>query len=96
MDGTKGALLLTGALLGFAIVLGYRQNSGNSGGNGILDAQQGLTLRQVNSPEYQPASGGPVVRPYIDESPGNPNEQGGQRVFPGHFGVSRQQASGLL
>lgn len=57
---------------------------------------QGLNLREVNSPETEPPGGGPVYRPYIDESPWNPNEHGGQAVIPNRYGVQHQQSSGLL
>lgn len=88
--GSKSALLLTGGMLAFAVVLALRQNP-NHGGVAIGD-----TLREVNSPSYLPPGGGPAIRGYIDESPNNPNEHGGEAVIPGHHGVQRQQSSGLL
>jgi hypothetical protein len=85
MLGTKSAFALTLGGLAFAFWIGSRQ-----GGHGAFPYNQGLTLRQVNSPERELSSA------YIDESPGNPNERGGEAVHPGRFGVQRQQSSGLL
>lgn len=89
MLGTKSALVLTLGMLAGAFWYGQRQ-----GGKGVFTGGA-LTLRAVNSPETEPLHG-PVIRGYIDESPGIPNERGGQMVHPDHYGVSRQQSSGLL
>lgn len=88
--GSKSALVLTGGMIALAVVLALRQNPSHGG------LAVGDNLREVNSPSYVPVGGGPVIRGYIDESPWNPNENGGEPVIPGHYGVQRQQSSGLL